>query len=250
MMRRIREQAYGEDIGQHSWVSSDELRGDAKRLRLTPLSRLLDMGSGPCGPLTFLLRHCGCRGVGLELSASALRIGRERAAELGVEGRFDACVADLDDAWPADLGRFDAVLGIDVVLHVKDRLTLFDNVRRSLEPQGRFLFTDAGVLTGAISNEEIRRRSAHGFTQFVPEGWNERLVERAGFKLIEQEDRTQSVVRTARGRIRALQAHREALDHLLGIQSFDAQIEYLETVAELAERGALSRKMFLAHIAV
>jgi hypothetical protein len=30
-----------------------------------------------------------------------------------------------------------------------------------------FLFTDAGVVTGAISNDEIAARSAHGHTRVV-----------------------------------------------------------------------------------
>ena len=31
-MRQIRLEAYGEDIGQHSWLSADERRRDAQRL--------------------------------------------------------------------------------------------------------------------------------------------------------------------------------------------------------------------------
>jgi len=83
LMRQIRLEAYGEDIGQHSWVSADELRGDAVRLGLNKRSGLLDLGSGPCGPLTFLISHSGCTGVGLELSPSAIEVGRSRAVALG-----------------------------------------------------------------------------------------------------------------------------------------------------------------------
>ena len=54
MMRQIRREAYGEDIGQHSRVGSEELRGDMHRLGLAPSSRLVDLGCGPCGPLTFV----------------------------------------------------------------------------------------------------------------------------------------------------------------------------------------------------
>ena len=37
LMREIRREAYGEDIGQHSWVGAAELRCDAMRLGLGPL---------------------------------------------------------------------------------------------------------------------------------------------------------------------------------------------------------------------
>src|SRR5207249_5010685 len=85
LMRQIRREAYGEDIGQHSWVGTDEVRADIDGLNLSPSSRLVDLGCGPCGPLTFILATVGCSGTGVELSPSALRLGRTRAASLGIE---------------------------------------------------------------------------------------------------------------------------------------------------------------------
>jgi len=248
LMRQVRVEAYGEDIGQHSWVDAGELREDSCRLGLVATSRLLDLGSGPCGPLTFLIAQSGCIGVGLELSASAIEVGRLRAATLNVEKRFSAHVADLNDPLPLNLGLFDAVLAIDIVLHLQDRAALFRQVAAALAPGGRFLLTDAGVITGAISNEEIRRRSIHGYTQFVPTGWNEARLESAGFRLLERENRTASVVRNAGGRLGALQNHRDELQQLTGVASFDRQIAYVGTVEALAARGALSRFMYLADL--
>ena len=248
LMRQIRREAYGEDIGQHSWVSADELRRDAQRLGLSASSRLLDVGSGPCGPLTFLISTVGCTGVGLELSASAIQVGYSRATALGVQERFSAHVADLNDPLPVELGAFDAVLAVDVVLHLRDRQALFREVSKLLRSGGRFLFTDAGVITGAVSNDEILRRSVHGYTQFVPVGWNERLLETVGLHLLETEDRTASVFRNASGRLAALRTHREELERLSGVASFQSQNEYLTAVAELARRRAVSRIMYLTEV--
>src|SRR5262245_50920445 len=96
-MRRFRSSAYGEDIGQHSWTSADELRGDIVRLRLTAESHLIDLGCGACGPLTFLMAQTGCAGTGVELSPAALRVGLARAEELGVAARLSVQQADLND---------------------------------------------------------------------------------------------------------------------------------------------------------
>ena len=244
-MRQIRREAYDEDIGQHSWVGAEELRQDAARLGLGPTHRLLDLGSGAGGPLTFLIASFGCTGVGLELSPAAIEVGFSRAAELGVQGRFAAQVADLNDALPAGLGEFDSALAIDVVLHLRDRQALFRQVAALLRSAGRFLLTDAGVITGAVSNEELRLRSLHGYTQFVPVGWNEQLLEAAGFRLLEIEDRTASVVRNANGRLAAMRNHCEELGKLSGVASLQAQSAYLATVAELAARRAVSRIMYL-----
>lgn len=245
-MRRVRAEAYGEDIGQHSWVTADDLRADVARLKLDASSALLDLGCGPCGPLTFVLAAERCRGTGVELSASALAIGRARADSLGVQNLLSVRQADLNERLPFDTASFDAVMSLDVVLHLRDRLRLFDEVARVVRRGGRFLFTDACVLRGTISSEEVRRRSMYGYTQFSAPGVNERLLDAAGLRLIETEDRTASLLRNARGRLTAIATHGEELEHLLGRAAVAAQVENLETVVELAERQALSRVMYLA----
>ena len=246
LMRQIRREAYGEDIGQHSWVGAGEMRADIDRLALSPASRFVDLGCGPCGPLTFVLAAVGCPGTGVELSPSALRAGRARAVSLGVDALLSVREADLNESLPFVSGSFDAAMSLDVVLHLRDRLSFFHEVARLLRHGGRFLFTDAGVVTGAVSNEEVRRRSAHGYTQFVAAGWNEGLLESAGLQLLEAENRTPSVLANAGGRLAAMQAHRAELEGVSGAAEFESQRCYLETVVELSRRGAVSRVMYLA----
>ena len=244
-MRQIRREAYGEDLGQHSWVTQEELCGDIERLGLSPSSRLVDLGCGPCGPLTFILDRVRCRGTGLERSPSALRIGQARAESLGVAGLLSVREADLDEPLTLESASFDAAISLDVVLHLRNRLALFREVARLLAPGGRFLFTDAGVVTGAWSNDEVRDRSVYGYTQFVPPGLNEQLLAAAGFRLVETEERTASVIRNAEGRLRAIEAHRAPLEEQLGVEELDRQRGYLRTVVELSQRTAVSRIMYL-----
>src|SRR5215472_9472015 len=84
-MQKVRREAYGKDIGQHSWVTAEELEEDIPRLRLTRASRVLDLGCGPCGPLVFVVRRVGCQGSGVDLSAKAIAAGRARVAGHGLE---------------------------------------------------------------------------------------------------------------------------------------------------------------------
>ena len=137
-------------------------------------------------------------------------------------------------------------MSLDVVLHLRDRSRFFHEVAKVLPPGGRFLFTDAGVVTGSVSNEEMQRRSLHGYTQFVAAGWNEELLQSAGFRLIETEDRTMSVLKNAKGRLAAIQSHRAELEKVSGAADFESQRQYLETIVELSHRRALSRVMYLA----
>jgi SAM-dependent methyltransferase len=246
LMRQIRREAYGEDIGQHSWVGADEVRADIRRLALTSASTLIDLGCGPCGPLTYIVAAVGCHGTGVDVSPAAIRAGRHRATELEVGALVSVHEADLNATLPFPTGTFSSAMSLDVVLHMHNRAELFAEVARVLQPRGRFLLTDAGVVTGAVSSEEIRRRSAYGPTQIVDADWNERLLATAGFRLLEVEDRTRSALRNASGRFAANEAHREELEDVLGVAAVNRQQEYLHTVMELSRRGAVSRFMYLA----
>jgi SAM-dependent methyltransferase len=247
LAQRIRQHAYGEDIGQHSWVTARDLRADIDRLALTSASRLLDLGCGPGGPLTFVAESVGCSATGVDTNETAVAAARARAAGRGL-ARLTILHADLDSPLPFDSGSFDAAMALDVMLHLRDRSALFHEIARVLSPNGRFLFTDAGIVTGAISNDEIAARSAHGHTRVVPPGFNERCLTEAGFRLLGCEDRTESLLANAAGRLDARAAHREELESVEGRAGFAREQEYLETVVALALRGSLSRFMYLATI--
>jgi SAM-dependent methyltransferase len=246
MSQRLRQEAYGIDIGQHSWVTAEELEANISRLKLTGASRLLDLGCGPGGPLTFLLSRVGCHGNGADLSAQAIAAGRARAASLRIEELVTFHETDLNAPLPFAGRSFDAVMSLDVILHLRDRLSVFREVARVLLPAGRFLFTDAGVITGSISDEEIRLRAVHGYTQFVPSGFNEQMLKLAGFCVMDRNDLTASLLKNATGRLTARLGHREELEQLEGGSYFERQQRYLETVIGLSQRGAVSRWMYLA----
>ena len=247
-MRRLRQEAYGkdQDIGQHSWVTAAELEHDLPRLALSRASRFLDLGCGPCGPLGFLTSQAGCHGTGMDLSGEALAAGRKRLASLGLDRLTTLHQTDLNDPIPFASGSFDAVVSLDVILHLRDRLRVFREVARVLLSRGRFLFTDAGVITSPVSDEEIQLRSVYGYTQFVPPGFNERTLESAGFRLTERHDRTASLLKNASGRLAARLAHQAELEPIEGSACFVRHQRYLETVIALSQRGAVSRMMYLA----
>jgi SAM-dependent methyltransferase len=157
--------------------------------------------------------------------------------------------ADLNEPLPFATDSFNSAMSLDVVLHLQDRALLFREVARTLLPGGRFLFTDAGVITGSVSDQEVLRRSVHGHTRFVEPGFNERLLEAVGFRLLETENRTASVLKNAAGRLDARLAHRGELEQLEGRSAFERQQRYLETVVELSQRGAMSRIMYLVETA-
>ena len=72
-------------------------------------------------------------------------------------------------------------------------------------------------------HDVMKRRSVNGYKQFVHPGVNEKLLEAAGFRLIDQEDRIASVVFNASGRLRAMLAHRADVEAADGKKAFARQ---------------------------
>src|SRR6516162_2852963 len=128
VMQKVRREAYGQDFGQRSWVTAEELEEDIPRLKLTRSSRFLDLGCGPCGPLVFALARVRCHAAGVDVSEQALAAGRARAAALSLEDCMALYQADLNGPIPFETGSFHAVLSVDTVLHIRGRAELFREV--------------------------------------------------------------------------------------------------------------------------
>jgi SAM-dependent methyltransferase len=247
LMRQVRLEAYGDqDVGQQSWVTADELDDCIRGLRLDPTGRVLDIGCGPGGPLSYVLKRTGCSGVGLDLDADAITAGRARARAMGLEKQLTLQQADVNQPLGFADRSFDAAIAVDVVLHLPNRKAVFAEVARLLRPGGRFWFTDAALVMGAVSSDEIALRSMYGYTQFVPAGFNERQLEAAGLAVVGVQDKTGTLLKTASGRYAARADHRGELEKAEGVDLFDRQQRFLEMVVGLARRGALARFSFLA----
>lgn len=212
LSRQIRREAYGEDLGQHSWVTAAELDAYIPALRLGPGKRLLDIGCGPAGPLTYIVAKVGCEAVGLDVSDAAIAAGRARAVSVGVERSVSLKQADSNEPIPFANRSYDAVISLDVVLHLRNREALFCEVARVLIPGGRFWFTDAAIVTGPLSSREVQLRCPRGYTQFAPPGFNERAIERSRLTLVQAEDRTADLLENVTGRITARLARRAELE--------------------------------------
>ena len=246
IMRRIRVEALDEDIGQHSWITGAELRSYLTWLELSDSDTVLDFGCGPGGPLTFLVRETGARAVGIDLSTPALEAARHRAEEMNLTEKIELREADGNQRMTSMANAFDVVVSFDVILHLQNRLAVFSDWKQVLKPGGKLLFTDAGILTGPISNQEVYLRSINGYTQFVPDGLNESALEKAGFELSGKEDQSHGAIANASGRIQARSKYKDELVQVEGLANFEQQQAYLETMVALYQRGALTRFAYRA----
>ena len=242
----VRQAAYGEDIGQSSWMTSAEWLGFAEQLRVTGESHVLEIGSGSGGPAVYLAQVIGCRVTGLDINALGVANGTRLAAEQGVSDRATFRRGDATAPLPFADGSFDAVVSNDAMCHLTNRASVLAEWRRVLRPGGRILFTDAMVVTGLVSHQEIATRSSIGFYLFVPPGENERLIADAGFRLLATSDLTAAAETVAARWHDARAAHRAALEPREGAVNFDGLQRFLACVHRLSAERRLSRFSYLA----
>src|SRR4029077_343160 len=68
----IRREAFGEDIGQSSWITADEQDRFLSPLNLAPGKRLLDVACGSGGPALRIVKKTGCSLVGIDVHEQAV----------------------------------------------------------------------------------------------------------------------------------------------------------------------------------
>ncbi len=245
--RQVRIETYGEDFGQTSWVTTEESNEIPRLLDLRPDSFVLEVGFGSGGYALHLAEKVDCRLVGLDINALGVRNANQLAVARGLGSmvRFEQC--DASKTLPFDDDTFDAVFSNDVLCHLPGRPEVLGEMFRILKPGGRMLFSDALVVGGLLSNEEIATRSSIGFYLYSPPGENERLIERAGFRRIRVTDTTESASRLAKQWHDAREKRIEELVAAEGNVNFEGLQRFLSSVHTLTGERRLLRYLYLAN---
>jgi SAM-dependent methyltransferase len=242
----VRREAYGEDLGQSSWLTAGEWLGFADQLGIGAGSEVLEIGSGSGGPAVHLAGARECRLTGVDINEHGVRNARALAAARGLGERARFETVDASGPLPFADESFDAVVSNDAMCHIVNRVAALRDWRRVLRPGGRALFTDAMVLTGVVSNEEMATRSSIGFYLFVPPGANEAMLREAGFRVLAAQDVTTNAAEVAGRWHDARARHRDALVAREGEANFEGLQRFLHCVHSLSVERRLSRYAYVA----
>jgi SAM-dependent methyltransferase len=244
--RAVRREAYGEDLGQSSWLTATEWLEFADLLGIGVDADVLEVGSGSGGPAVYLAAERRCRVTGVDINEHGVRNAGALAQARGLGQRARFQVVDASRPLPFADATFDAIVSNDAMCHIADRPAVLRDWYRVLRSGGRILFTDAMVITGVVSHEELATRSSIGFYLFVPPGANEAMLQEAGFTVCEARDVTANAAQVASRWMEARARHRDALVAREGERNFEGLQRFLGCVRTLSVERRLSRFAYLA----
>src|SRR3954451_16996509 len=135
-LRGARTSAYapGEFVGQESFMTAREIRALAAQAGIGPAVAVVGLCCGSAGPGRWLTQELGCAYLGVDASASAVAIARERAGDL-------PCRFAIAQVPPLPAGSFDVVLLLETLLAFEAKDVLVGEIAAALRPGGRFAFT-------------------------------------------------------------------------------------------------------------
>jgi len=191
-------------------MRAGEIRELARHAGITTGVRVLDLCCGVGGPGRLIAAETGCRYLGLDYSADALRIARDLAGDLPC--RFEqAHVPDLPG------GRFDVVLLLETMLAFQDKRALLEEVAGVLEPGGRFAFT---VEEGRPLGGRERARMPDADTVWlIPMAKLGALLRKVGLTVTWLEECTAAHQVTAVALLRSLHADATGIARQIGEQA-------------------------------
>lgn len=169
-------------------MGAGEVRALARQAGIAPGVSVLDLCCGIGGPGRFITGETGCDYLGVDYSADAIDIARQRAGEL-------PCRFEVARIPPLPPGPFDVVLLLETMLAFPEKEPLLRQISGALTIGGRFACTFEG---GSPLTEAERERMPDADTVWlVPIEEMLASLDRAGLVVRWQEDCTQSHAATA-----------------------------------------------------
>jgi len=252
-LHRARVSAYGpgEFVGQESFMTAGEIRALAAQAGIGPGITVLDLCCGIAGPGRLLTKEVGCTYLGVDASASAVAIARERAGDL-------PCRFAIAQIPPLPAGPFDVVLLLETMLAFEDKDALVREITAALAPGGRFAFTlEEGR---ALTTAERAAMPSADTVWLTPLDEMATSLERAGLVVTWQEDHSRAHCSVAQALAAAfgadagaIAAHigRRALDDLLAAHRLwiewlqEGRVRKFALVAERADLAGDDRSLHL-----
>jgi sarcosine/dimethylglycine N-methyltransferase len=213
-LQRARVAAYapGEFIEQESFMRAGEVLTLARHAGIAAGVSVLDLCCGIGGPGRFITRELGCDYLGVDYSADAIEIARERAADL-------PCRFEVARIPPIPRGPFDVVILLETLLAFPEKEPLLREISDALPAGGRFACTfEAGL---PLTDAERELMPDADTVWLIPVDEMLATLDRVGLVVRRQEDHTGSHAATAESLTETFAADAEEIAAQIGDEAFE-----------------------------
>lgn len=189
-----------------------EIRALAQGAGIAPGVSVLDLCCGIGGPGRFITQELGCDYLGVDYSADAIDLARQRAADL-------PCRFEVARIPPVPPGTFDVVLLLETMLAFPEKEPLLREISRALPTGGRFACTfEAGL---PLTEAERGQMPDADTVWLTPVDEMLGLLDRVGLVVRRQEDHTEAHAATAEALTEAFAADADEIAAQIGDQALE-----------------------------
>lgn len=218
-------------------MRAGEILALARRAGIAPGVSVLDLCCGVAGPGRFITRELGCVYLGVDLSASAVDIARERSVDL-------PCRFEVARVPPLPPGPFDVVLLFETMLAFPEKDALLDEIARVLPAGGRFAFT---LEEGApLSRAERARMPDADTVWLVPQAEMTAALERVGLAVRWMGDCSRSHLVVADSLIDAFAADAPDISARIGRRALEELLTAHRLWSDWLRSGRVRKLAFVA----
>lgn len=238
-LQRARVAAYppGEFVEQESFMCGGEMLDLARRAGIARGTTVLDLCCGVAGPGRFITRELGCTYLGVDVSASAVEIARERADDV-------CCRFEVARIPPIPSGPFDVVLLLETMLAFADKETLLGEISGALTGRGRFAFTLEEGLP--LTDAERARMPDADTVWLIPLPEMLDCLNRVGLEVRWQQDCSPSHRTIADALIDAFEADAESIAAEVGPRALDELLVAHRLWSDWLREGRVRKLAFVA----
>jgi SAM-dependent methyltransferase len=234
---RVSAYAPGEFVGQESFMTAGEIRALAKQAGIGHGVTVLDLCCGVAGPGRFVTRELGCGYLGVDASASAVAVARERAGDL-------PCRFETAHVPPLPAGPFDVVLVLETMLAFEEKDAVIGEIAAALGPGGRLALTlEEGE---PLTTTERAAMPDSDTVWLTPLDEIEGSLERAGLVPRRNEDHSRAHLATARALTDAFAADAERIAAQIGPQALDELLAAHRLWIEWLDQGRVRKLALVA----